>query len=173
MLELLLLWSASNCPQTQLKKTAIKTLQHQHGESAGLLEETGRCWVNCTCINDKQACRNHSHPSGSLCIPLTCVSWAIDPCVASSAAGRDSRCRWGQRAAGQSVDNSLCLGAHRETCNTHKHTHRHLKRAFKWADRHPPGQIHPDGTRRLLFPGRLRSVSISNQTTCAKFPLMD
>lgn len=54
--------------------------------------------------------------------PLTCVSWARAPCVVSSAAGRDSRCRWGQRAADQSVDNSLCRGARRETCDTQTHT---------------------------------------------------
>lgn len=65
---------------------------------------------------------NTATSSGCVCVPLTCVSWARDPCVVSSAAGRGSRCRWGQRAADQSADNSLCQGAHRETCNTQTHT---------------------------------------------------
>jgi len=64
----------------------------------------------------RETASTHKHDAHT----LTCVSWARAPCAASSAACRGSRCRWGQRAAGRSAGNCLCLGAPRGTCSAHK-----------------------------------------------------
>lgn len=47
---------------------------------------------------------------------LTCTSSETGPCAASSAAGRGSPCRWGQRAVIPSGDSSLVLVGPPKTC---------------------------------------------------------
>lgn len=67
-------------------------------------------------ISEDQKRRREPGKQSDRAAGLTCASSVTDPCAASFAAGRDSRCRWGQRAEVRSMGSSLYQAEHPGTC---------------------------------------------------------